>query len=284
MADIKKPNTETGVSPTEAGTAKGEKVTVVKGKPIPSGHDALGGASSEELNRKFYRWQNGTLKLVTQRPPVKGVTYFEVLDRGGEKILALSEGADVSAGEVERVKQSLLKDFKIKISNSRFNYKGVARGFSTLGVSGSLMIISGVLGAIQLLEIPEQIDAIKETQIDPIIVDVALKQSKVSALLSNKRSTLQKISWEEGTELHSTNLLIDTETGNIAAVVLEATDELEAGQIVGIGRSRFVAENVLMKSNMYKDNRTNDVYFQSERGNWLVIGPSTGSWELFPFQ
>ncbi|KTD23904.1 Uncharacterised protein [Legionella lansingensis] len=284
MADIKKPNTETGVSPGEAGTTKDKGVNVVKGKPIPSGHDSLGGASSEELNRKFYRWQNGTLKQVTQRPPVKGVTYFEVLDRGGEKILALSEGADLSAGEVERVKQALLKDFKIKISNSRFSYKGVARGFSTLGVSGSLMILSGILEAIQLLEIPEQIDAIKETQIDPIIVDLALGKSKFSALLNNKRSSLQKISWEEGSELHSTNLLIDTETGNIAAVVLEATDDLEVGQIVGIGRARFVAENVLMKSNMYKDNRTNDVYFQSERGNWLVIGPSTGSWELFPFQ
>ncbi|WP_045105120.1 hypothetical protein [Legionella hackeliae] len=146
------------------------------------------------------------------------------------------------------------------------------------------MILSGVFEAIQLLEIPDQIDAIKETQIDPIIVDVALKQSRISALLDNKRSSLQEISWEEGSELHSTNLLIDTETGNLAAVVLEATDDLEAGQIVGIGRSRFITDNVVMKSNIYKDNRTNDVYFQSERGNWLVIGPSTGSWELFPFQ
>lgn len=284
MADIKKPNTETGVSPAEAGTVKDEGVQIVKGKPIPSGHDSLGGASAEEMSRKLYRWENGILKKVTQRPAVKGVSYFEVLEREGKKILILSSGSDVSTGEVERIKQSLLKDFKIKVSDTRLSYKGVARGFSTLGVTGSLMILSGIFEAIQLLEIPDQIDAVKETKIDPIIVDIALGQSKISALLSNKKSTLQKISWQEGTELHSTNLLIDTETGNIAAVVLEATDDLDAGQIVGIGRSRFVAENVIMRSNMYKDNRTNDLYFQSERGNWLVIGPSTGSWELFPFQ
>lgn len=284
MADIKKPDTETGVSPSEAGTIKDEKFSQIKGKPIPSGHDSLGGASAEELSRKFYRWQNGVLKKVTQRPLVKGVTYFEVLNRNGEQILALSEGSDVSAGEVERIKNTLLKEFKIKISNSRFSYKGVARGFSTLGMTGSLMILSGLLEAVQLLEIPEQIDAIKEIKIDPIIVKNALKNSKFNAFLSNSRNTLQIISWEEVTELHSSNLLIDTETGNIAAVVLEATEDLDVGQIVGIGRSRFITKNVVMKSNIYKDNRINDVYYQSERGNWLVIGPSTGSWELFPFQ
>lgn len=284
MADNKKPQTETGVSPKEAGTIKNEGIQVVKGKPIPSGHDSLGGASSEELSRKFFRWENGILKQVTQRPLVKGVTYFEVLNKDGEKVLAISEGPDLSTGEVERVKQSLLKDFKIKISNSRFSYKGVPRGFATLGVTGSLMILGGVLEAIQLLEIPDQIDAIQATKIDPITVDRALAQSQFSALIKNRSSSLQKLSWEEGTELHSTNLLIDTQTGNIAAVVLEATNEFEVGQIVGIGRSRFVAENVVMKSNMYKDNRTNDLYFQSEKGNWLLIGPSTGTWELFPFQ
>ncbi len=213
-----------------------------------------------------------------------GVTYFEVLERNGEKILTLSEGTEISTGEVERVKQSLIKKFKIKISNSRLNYPGVPRGFISIGIAGGLMILSGILEAVQLLEIPEQIDAIKETKVDPIIVSEAIKKSRLESLLSNQRNNLQPISWEEGAQLNKTNLLIDTENGNILAVILEDTDDLQTGQIVGIGRSRFIDKNVIMKSKIFKDNRTNDVYFQSERGDWQMIGPSTGSWELFPFQ
>ncbi len=42
MADIKKPDTVNGVSPEERGTA--ETIELIKNKPIPSGHDSLGGA------------------------------------------------------------------------------------------------------------------------------------------------------------------------------------------------------------------------------------------------
>lgn len=216
------------------------RVTRVKDKPIQSGHDALGGKSGEEDGRRFFKYKGHKLTEVLQRyestSSVTGDIYIEV-ERGNLQVGTLPNDKKLTPGDVEIMKRQLKNEFKIDIKSTSirgFRPRGYANIGSMIGIAGGLAIIGGLMEAVQWLEFPEQIDEIKRSKIDPLIIQRALYSSQLESVSRGEINRLKIVNDTYQGKNYPTNIIIDTETGILYCVILEATEIFSVGEIVGV--------------------------------------------------
>jgi hypothetical protein len=217
------------------------QVTRVKNKPIQSGHDALGGKSSEEDRRRFFKYKGRKLTEVLQRyestSSMTGDIYIEV-ERGNLQVGTLPNDKKITPGDVEIMKRQLKNEFEIDIKSTSirdFRPRGYANILSMIGIAGGgLALIGGLINAVQWLEFPEQIDEIKKSKIDTLIVQRALNNSQLESVSRSEINRLKIVNDIGQGKNYPTNVIIDSETGILYCVILEATEIFSVGEIVGV--------------------------------------------------
>jgi hypothetical protein len=254
------------------------RVTLVRNKPIQSGHDALGGRSGEEDGRRFFKYKGRRLTEVIQRyesaSSVTGDIYVEV-ERGKLKVATLPNDKKLTPGDLEIMKRQLKNEFEIDIKSTSirgFKSRGYATIGSMIGIAGGLALVGGLMEAVQWLEFPEQIDEIKRSKIDPLVVQRALYKSQLESVSASEINRLKIVNDIYQGKNYPTNILIDSETGILYCVILEATEIFSVGEIVGV-----------KALSVYDKNSYSKIFRDYDEGYTYAFFPGDG-WGRFHFK